>query len=90
MQDDEAMQDPTYRAGYDDMMRMHAEAQRRGWRVPERIIVREILRLERSATPPSGSRPLPMLESAPYPPAWYRGRAAALREILRLLRQPTA
>ena len=83
----EAMDDAAYREGYEDMMRMHAEAQRRGWHVPERIIVREIMRLEHSATPPAGDRLVPMVEPKPYPPGWYRGRAAALRAILRDLHQ---
>jgi hypothetical protein len=79
-QDD--VNDPAYQAGHTDMLRMHAEAQRRGWRVPLRRIVREIFLLEHSA---AGQRAdtLPMLERRPMPPQWYRGRAAALREILR-------
>ena len=74
--------DPAYQAGYADMLRMHAEAQRRGWQVPLRRIVREIFLLEHSA---AGQRTdtLPMLGRRPMPPLWYRGRAAALREILR-------
>lgn len=79
-QDD--VNDPAYQAGYADMLRMHAEAQRRGWRVPLRRIVREIFLLEHSA---AGQRTdtLPVLGRRPLPPQWYRGRAAALREILR-------
>ncbi len=74
--------DPAYQAGYFDMLRMHAEAQRRGWRVPERRIVREIFWLEHSAAAPRNDT-LPLLDRPLYPPQWYRGRAAALREILR-------
>jgi hypothetical protein len=74
--------DPAYQAGYRDMMRMHAEARRRGWRLPERRIVREIVWLEHSAAAPRTDA-LPLLERPLYPPEWYRGRAAALREILR-------
>jgi hypothetical protein len=74
--------DPAYQAGYDDMMLLHEEAQRRGWRTPpERILVREILRLEHSAAAPRANV-LPVLDHAIYPPAWYRGRADALRAIL--------
>lgn len=89
MSDDETQQaqnDPDFRAGYEEMWALHRRAERRGWRVPLRILAREMLRLEHSAAPPTGGRALPMLEEAPYPPNWYRGRAAALREILSALR----
>ncbi len=78
--------DPAYHTGYATMMRMHAEAVRRGWRVPVRRIVQEILWLEHSASAPAG-KALAMLERPLYPPEWYRGRAAALREILRRERE---
>ncbi len=81
--DDESL---AYRQGYTDMMQMHDQAQRRGWSVPERLIVREILRLEHSALPPRTGTPVPTLGPRPYPADWYRGRAAALREILRAMR----
>ena len=74
--------DPNFEAGYADMMRVHARAMRRGWRVPERIMVMELMRLEHSASPPEG-QPLPMLEQPLFPEGWYRGRAAAIRDILR-------
>jgi hypothetical protein len=79
-------QDAAFQAGYDDVMRMHAEAQRRGWRVPERIIAREIMRCEHSARASLAGQPLPVLGPRPFPPQWYRGRAAAMREILRDVR----
>ncbi len=80
--DTEAMRNhPAYQAGFESMQRMHAEAKRRGWRVPPRIIVREIMRLEHSAMAPGGNT-LPMLDRPVYPPEWYRGRAGALRAIL--------
>ena len=74
--------DTAYQTGYHTMMQMHAEAQRHGWRVPARRIAQEILWLEHSASAPAG-KTVAMLERPLYPPAWYRGRAAALREILR-------
>jgi hypothetical protein len=83
---DETHNDPAYQAGYSTMMRMHAEALRRGWRVPARRIAQEILWLEHSASAPVG-KTLAMLERPLYSPAWYRGRAAALREILRRERE---
>jgi hypothetical protein len=79
---DEERNHPAYRAGYTEMMRMHAEARRRGWRIPARRIVQEIVWLEHSASAPVGQT-LPMLDRPLYPPEWYRGRADALREILR-------
>jgi hypothetical protein len=82
MDEQREQNDPAYQAGYQNMMRMHAEAQRRGWHVPARRIAQEILWLEHSASAPAG-KPLHMLERPLYPPPWYRGRAAALREILR-------
>lgn len=77
-----ANHDPAYDAGYADMMRMHALALRRGWRVPERLMILEIMRLEHSASAPTGQQ-LPMLDQPLYPEGWYRGRADAIRAILR-------
>jgi hypothetical protein len=80
--------DPAYQAGYDDMMLLHEEAQRRGWRVPpERFLVREIVRLEHSAAAAPRSNLLPVLSHSAYPAAWYRGRADAIRDILRRLHE---
>jgi len=78
-------QDADYAAGYAAMMAMHDEAVRRGWRTPPaRRIVTEILWLERSATRQrTSSSALPVLEQPLYPEGWYRGRADALRELLR-------
>lgn len=78
--------DPAYLAGHADMMRLHAEARRRGWRVPARRMVLEIQWLEHSAAAPVG-QPLPMLNRPLMPPAWYKGRADAIREILRQERE---
>ena len=80
---------PAYQAGYADMMRLHTEAQRRGWRVPARRMVLEIQWLEHSASAPVGPA-LPMLDRPLFPPEWYKGRADAIREILRLEREAEA
>lgn len=79
--------DPAYQAGFMDMMRMHALAQQRGWRVPERVIAREMMRLEHAAAGPTGGRDVPLLGQRMHPPAWYRGRADALRQILHEMRE---
>ncbi len=78
-----------YRAGFAALLRLHAEAQRRGWRVTERFLVREIRQLEHSAHAPTSGRPLPVLDRPLYAPDWYRGRADALRQIVREQREGT-
>jgi hypothetical protein len=75
-----------FRAGFDAMMRLHQEALRRGWQVPDRMLVIEIVRLEHAARLPRPSRTLPVLARPLFAPDWYRGRAEALREILRTQR----
>jgi hypothetical protein len=77
--------DQHYQAGYRDMMWLHQEAIRRGWPMPpERRLVMEIMWLERSASMSrSQSTSLPILNHPLYPSAWYRGRAEAIKMILR-------
>ena len=78
--------DPDYQAGYAAMMRLHRYAMRHDWPIPpERRLVIELLWLERSAKSAAqhGEHTLAMLDHAVQPSAWYRGRADALRNILR-------
>jgi hypothetical protein len=82
---------PDYQAGYAAMMRLHAYARRARWPIPpERRLVTEILWLERSAViaQRNAGHLLEVLEQGLHPAAWYLGRADALRDILRDLRQP--
>jgi hypothetical protein len=82
--------DPDYQAGYAAMMRLRNYARRSGWPTPpERILVTELLWLERSARIAAhhDEHTLEMFDQAVKPAAWYRGRAAALRLILREARE---
>jgi hypothetical protein len=78
-------QDPAYQAGYADMMVLHAEARRRGWPAPpSRRLVTEIMWLERSAAVQQRhDNSLPVINAPLRAPAWYLGRADAIRGILR-------
>jgi|GEM_PF-3042683 len=92
MEQPDITNDPDYRAGYAAMLRLRGYAERAGWPIPPpRRLISEIFWLERSAANAQHTpgRVLEMLDQPLYAAAWYRGRAAALRELLRESRTPS-
>jgi len=74
-----------YQAGFARVMRYAEHARLRGWRISDRQLVHEILQSERAANIREQSS-LPIfgeMRSA----AWNRGRADALRTLLRSQRE---
>ncbi len=71
-----------YQAGYAQVMWLAAQARRRGWRLSDRQLVHEILNAERSALVREKSS-LPIIDPSAHSAAWHRGKAEALRTLLR-------
>jgi hypothetical protein len=77
--------DPDYQAGYQRTMRFAERAKQQGWRFSDRRLVHEIIQHERAAYIREKSS-LPVVGPHTRSAAWNRGRADALRELLRLQR----
>jgi hypothetical protein len=77
--------DPDYQAGYQRTMRFAARARKQGWQFSDRRLVHEIIQYERAAYIREKSS-LPIVGSQTRSAAWNRGRADALRDLLRTQR----
>jgi hypothetical protein len=74
-----------YQAGFARVMRYAEHARLRGWRISDRQLVHEIVQSERAAQIREKSS-LPILGEV-HSAAWNRGRADALRALLRSQRE---
>ncbi len=70
-----------YQAGFTRVMRYAEHAKLRGWRISDRQLVHEIVQSERAAQIRERSS-LPIVGEM-HSAAWHRGRADALRRLLR-------
>jgi hypothetical protein len=77
--------DPDYQAGYQRTMRFARRAKQQGWRFSDRRLVHEIIQHERAAYIRKKSS-LPIVGPQTRSASWNRGRADALRELLRAQR----
>jgi hypothetical protein len=77
--------DPDYQAGYQRTLRFAARARKQGWQFSDRRLVHEIIQHERAAYIREKSS-LPIVGPHARSAAWNRGRADALRELLRAQR----
>jgi hypothetical protein len=71
-----------YQSGYRRVMWLAEQARYQGWRLTDRQLVHEIMERERAAQIREKSS-LPILGVTGRSPAWNRGQADALRELLR-------
>ncbi|MBA2287779.1 MAG: hypothetical protein H0W02_20080 [Ktedonobacteraceae bacterium] len=71
-----------YQAGYEQVMWFARRAHARGWRLTDRQLVHEIMQAERAALIREQSS-LPMVGTEVRSSAWHRGKAEALRMLLR-------